>query len=121
APGNYSVTIVDNNGCSAIGNTSINSATSITVVTSGTDVSCNNGSDGALAALAFGGSGGFSYSWADGASGEIRTNLVAGTYVVTVTDDNGCSIIDSITINQPDTLKPNISITDASCPGVNDG
>src|SRR5690606_19472226 len=121
SPGSYSVTMTDANGCVANNTVTIDSATPISLSASGTDVSCNGRSDGRLVSLAFGGAGGFSYSWSDGPSGGIRTNVAPGPYTVTATDANGCTAVASVTINEPDSLLPILTVTDASCSGINDG
>lgn len=121
SPGTYSVTITDANGCTTGGSATINAASAILFNASATDVSCNGANDGRLVALAFGGAGGFSYSWSDGPSGGIRTNVAPGPYTVTATDANGCTAVASVTINEPDSLIPTLTVTDASCSGVNDG
>lgn len=121
SPGSYAVTVSDDNGCTTTASTTVNPANPIFMSASGTDVSCNGDNDGAMIVLAFGGAGGFSYAWSDAVNGAIRNNVSAGKYYVTATDANGCTSVDSVTINEPDTLKPNLSVIDASCSGVNDG
>ena len=55
-------------------------------------ISCPSASDGSLSINAFGGTTPYSYEWENGAFGFQRNNLNAGTYSVTVTDFNGCSL-----------------------------
>jgi gliding motility-associated-like protein len=50
-----------------------------------------DGTLGAATITATGGNGTYLYSWADGTLGATRTDLSSGTYVVTVTDGNGCN------------------------------
>ena len=48
---------------------------------------------------------GYTYNWAPGgAQTQDLTNLSAGTYVVTVTDANGCSLIQGFTVDQANAL-----------------
>jgi len=51
------------------------------------------------------------------------TGVVAGTYTVTVTDNNGCIITDSIAITEPDSVLMSSIVVDsnASCNSVSDG
>ena len=57
-----------------------------------TNAAANNGS---IEATASGGTGAFSYLWDTGDTTPEITNLVAGVYTVTVTDENNCEVIDS--------------------------
>jgi len=49
-------------------------------------------SDGSVEAMATGGSGGYSYSWSNGASTKIVADLDAGTHELVVTDNSGCTV-----------------------------
>jgi len=49
-------------------------------------------------ASATGGSGNYSYSWSNGATGNFVTGLSAGNYVVTATDQNGCASSIQVTV-----------------------
>ncbi len=50
---------------------------------------CPEDETGAINTLVFGGQPPYSFDWADGSSGNVRTGLSTGTYEVTVTDANG--------------------------------
>ncbi len=51
----------------------------------------------------------------------LRNNLSPGSYTVDITNDNGCVISDSITINEPQLLFSNYRSEDVSCFGGNNG
>ena len=71
-------------------------ACNVSLTTSQTNIGCYGGSDGSIDLTVSGGSGSFSYLWSDGSISEDINSLTAGTYSVTVTDNNwGC--IDSAT------------------------
>lgn len=54
--------------------------------------------------------------------GDATTNLIAGLYNYTVTDENGCSAIQSATINAaPDILSATVMATQPTCNGTDDG
>jgi gliding motility-associated-like protein len=115
---NYAVTVTDVNGCSAIDNVSI-TVNPIPNADAGSDVSICPGSSTNLSA-----SGGISYAWspAGGLSSTNIYNPVASpisdaTYTVTVTDGNGCSASDNVSVS---ILTPPVADagSDASvCPG----
>lgn len=120
--GNYTCTITDANGCTT--SVTVNVATTggpTTSVQSFADVTCFGGNDGS-GTISATGSGPFTYSWApSGGSAATATNLAAGVYTVTVTDNNGCSSTQTVSITEPTAVAPSISaFTDATC-GNNDG
>jgi uncharacterized protein affecting Mg2+/Co2+ transport len=61
--------------------------------------SCEAACDGQATAMGSSGAAPYSFEWSDGQTGETASNLCAGTYMVTVTDDNGCQAIASVTID----------------------
>ncbi len=96
------VDINDNDNCTADACNSttgvITHISKIIVNTSSTPAGCN-ASDGSAGASGSGGTDPYSYSWSPG--GETTstiTGLAAGTYVVTVTDNNGCSATKSVVV-----------------------
>ncbi|MDN3674398.1 T9SS type A sorting domain-containing protein [Flavobacterium branchiarum] len=104
APGTYTVTVTDANLCTKQQSFTIVSSTEITTgVTNQSNVSCNGGSNGTATVIASGGSGTYTYSWSpSGGTAAMASGLVAGPYTVTVTDGNGCSKQQIVTI-QPAT------------------
>lgn len=66
-----------------------------------TDVSTVGGMDGAIDIAIDGGTPPYNYFWSNGATTENISGLSAGDYVVTITDQNGCSISDTFSVIQP--------------------
>ena len=62
---------------------------------------CNSGNDGQTYVTVSGGTSPYSYVWDNGQTTDTAYNLSAGNYVVTVTDDNGCTTTDTATITEP--------------------
>ena len=58
--------------------------------------------DGEATAGAANGTAPFSYSWSNGATTQTIGNLCAGTYTVTITDDNNCVCTANVTLNDAD-------------------
>ena len=86
-----------------------------------TDISCNGLTDGQATAVVTGGAGSNNFTWNTGATTPTITGLAAGTYDVVVTDANGCTGVDTTTINEPPALTATATATDESCPGAGDG
>ncbi len=88
----------------------------------GTDVLCNSDCDGSADLTVAGGTLPYSYLWSGGETTEDLTNLCAGIYCVTVTDDNSLTATACDTITEPATpLLANITGTNVTCTGGNDG
>lgn len=65
------------------------------------DVFCHKGTDGAINATITGGTGNYTISWNTGETIEDISNLVAGDYTIEVTDERGCQVQETITIEEP--------------------
>jgi len=113
----YSVTITDPNGFSVSDEIVINIiGPEITINTS--EVSCYGQNDGAIDLVPL---ENYTYQWEDGLTIEDRENLTAGTYLVTITDDIGCSQVQIIDLPQPSPISLNETVTHISCYGESDG
>ncbi len=122
AVGNYSatLTVVDNNGCSATASRNVDIRTPISLSPTVTPPLCNGGLNGVISINPTGGFGNYTYSWNGGMNTQqVLNGVSAGTYTIQVTDGI-CVETDQITVNQPTPLTATTSHTDASC-GQNDG
>ncbi len=122
-PDNYSVTVTDDNGCTAtnafvIGGESCQLSLSTTV---DSDVSCYGLCDGAATLQVQNPNGNYVVNWSNGISEETPVNLCAGDYTITVTDDWGCTAEATVSINEPTVLQiDNYSSADVTCNGSSD-
>lgn len=122
--GAYTVTVTDDNGCTASGNVTVNQPTaSVTVTTSGINNLCFGGTLGIASALPTGGNPPYSYSWSTSPEQTTQnaSGLASGSYTVTVTDDNGCEAAGTVSITEPDLLELLAEVSDAGCPDSEDG
>ncbi len=84
------------------------------------DPDCFNGCDGMITAVATGGnSSSFTYQWTfNGSVSNTISGLCSGVYNLTITDANNCSVQDSFTLVNPDSLFINIDASntvDVNC------
>lgn len=121
--GTYTVNVLDANNCP--GSTTVTiaqPAAALVATASSTNTDCG-ASTGTATASVSGGTTNYSYSWSpSGGTGSTASNLPAGPYTVTVTDQNGCQSTANTTVGING--GPSISVsssTDVSCNGVNDG
>ncbi len=99
-------------------------ATPLTLPTSivtTTNVSCNGGSNGSIAATTTGGTPSYTYLWSNGAITSSITTLTPGVYTRTVTDANSCTSISTTTVTQPSALVTSTAVTNISCNGGANG
>ena len=121
APGTYSVTVTDANGCTAITTETVGESAGPALDIAATDISCNGFADGALDLTVTGGTGPFAYAWSNSETTEDLSDLAAGQYTVTVTDNNGCSATATAGVNEPAELSLSSDITDVACFGDDTG
>jgi hypothetical protein len=123
AAGTYNVTITDGNGCTITSSVTITEPTAtLAATTTQTDVLCFGNSSGAVDLSVVGGTAPYTYLWSNGATSEDLTNIAAGTYDVTITDGNGCTITSSVTITEPTAaLSATTTQTDVLCFGNSSG
>lgn len=97
--GNYNCIITDSNGCTAIITVIISEPSPITDTISSTNDNGGTG-DGTATINVSGGTPLYTYQWDDLLlqTTPTATGLNAGLYHVTVTDANGCTIIDSVEV-----------------------
>ncbi len=67
---------------------------------------CFGGKNGSISVTATGGTNsGYTYLWNTGVGGNTLNNIVAGSYIVTVSDMNNCTYIDTLILDQPSKLE----------------
>lgn len=113
--GVYIVTVTDANGCQKQKTKTLTQPSAVTVNANIVSPSCHGMSDGSLYAQAIGGTQGYSYAWSNGSSAQQVSNASAGSYTVTVTDLNGCTVSQSYSVSQPQPLAMNLMSFDIAC------
>lgn len=108
ATGTYPIIISDQSGCQLIDTVKVTQPDRFTVrISALNDSIC--GASGKLTATPAGGTIPYSYQWNHNSSAPSNTNslenLEAGTYILSVTDQNGCQTVGSYTLTQVDTVR----------------
>ena len=142
--GVYTVNITDNNGCPASFSVTITEPEEIISslepnlfynednLGNPYHISCFGFTDGSAIVTNGGGVPPITYSWSSGGSNQEETGLSVGPVTVTVTDANNCTESQTITLNEPAFLNPDISeniyststngiTNEISCYGLDDG
>ena len=117
--GNY----VEQNSCDGTDNTlwefvPAGTMTTLNVSPNVTNVDCAEDTDGAITLNAAGGSGSYTYAWANGATTASLSNLSGGLYKVSISDGSVTRPV-SVVVTKPFPLLA--SVTVASFTGSNDG
>jgi PKD repeat protein len=110
AAGSYAVTVTNQFGCEAVDDVTITMGTVPTVSLGADQLLCNN-----QTAVLDAGNSGSTYLWSTGALTQSITVSTAGTYIVNVTNPNGCVGRDTILISVSGlqvSLGPNTNICD---------
>ena len=122
APGMYTVTVTDANGCTGTATTTITAGNALDISVSGTDELCNGDGNGVASANVSGGTPPYTYTWSNGASDPTIDDLAPGTYTVMVSDAAGCMGAATVTIGSPDVLQCTVTtLSEISLQGANDG
>ena len=124
--GNYNVVVRDANGCTVPMSILVNELDLILdpSVDAVNPPLCTDDANGSIAVSVVNGFGPFMYDWKDGrgfVDESSLSGLRAGIYNVEVTDQNLCTGIFVFDMQDPPPLVTDISTTDASCNGIDDG
>lgn len=117
--GIYQVTVTDANNCTEFISAAVTEPPILTANASTMESSCFGDNNGSVAASVSGGVPPYSYQWSTGQNTGNISNLMAGTYQVTVTDANACTEFVSVTVTEPPILTANAISLNVSCFGGN--
>jgi gliding motility-associated-like protein len=118
--GMYTVTVTDDLGCVGIDSVLITEPLALSLSMDSTMNDCFGGTAGTAVVTASNGTTPYTYLWNDaGAQSTAQAaGLAAGTYTVTVTDDNGCAGSTSVIITENPEIVSTATATDDTGGGV---
>lgn len=119
--GQYSVTVTDSGGCTAVAAATILEPAALIASASGTNLVCANDGTGSTQSQVSGGTPPYNYLWNTGAGIPGLSNLQAGVYRLSVTDANGCLTIAETMLTEPATLVVEIDPVVVDCYGASTG
>jgi len=120
--GIYIVTVSDQNNCSQSDTVSVNQPLPFNVAVTLNDISCHGMNDGSVSVVMTGGSSPYYYQWSSSLStGPSATTLLAGNYILTVTDAHNCTYSDTYTIVEPDAMLASLLTDSVTCNGSSTG
>jgi gliding motility-associated-like protein len=121
AAGSYTVTVKDANGCTATAVIPVGQPTALAVTFKVKQISCINDKDGGATATIQGGTPDYMVHWSTGAMTPQLSGVGPGIYGLTVTDKNACTLVDSVSITRPDSIRFSVQTTDPLCFGNKNG
>lgn len=120
--GFFSLTVTDSAGCEFEFEMVVEAPETIRIESSIIEnVICEGNADGRLEVFSTGGTGERTYLWDDGTMGSTIDSIPVGVYTVTITDQNGCMVVDSFEVSNPEPMILEEVIAHPSCPGDSTG
>ncbi len=120
--GTYNVIIEDSTGCVLNDAFVVNEPTPVSPNAVFTNALCFGAASGTATAVPSGGTPGYTYNWSGGGgTNATATGLAAGQYIVTVTDNHGCTGRDTVQIAQPTQVVASSTMIPVLCFGTATG
>jgi hypothetical protein len=116
---NYSLTVTDQNNCLETASFFLENPSQI-ALSFDLDYGCGDG-DIDVTANASEGTFPYQYEWEEQNSGATLQNLNAGTYQITITDNNGCTLEEEVNIDFIPSFQLEREVSNITCPGAADG
>ncbi|TAL62492.1 MAG: hypothetical protein EPN85_02680, partial [Bacteroidetes bacterium] len=111
----YTLTASDANGCTTTNAFSIFAPAVLQANITNTITSCTNTCDGKATSAPVGGTGAYTFLWSNGTTNATTTGLCAGTYTLSLSDANGCSIVQTTNVGSPTPLTQSSAVSGATC------
>jgi gliding motility-associated-like protein len=120
--GVYVLSVTDSKGCNMSTSANLTQPDKLITQTSSGNLKCFSAQNGWITSNVSGGTKPYSYSWNAGTSqSPSATGLGAGSYVLNITDAQGCFVAVTTVISQPPQLQAAINVSDETCNGGKNG
>lgn len=116
--GNYVMVVTDANGCAKDFTATVSAPGNMALATQSTPSACVGQGGGTATVTPTGGAGTYTYAWSNGQTTATATNLAAGSYTVTVSDNSGCSKTTSVNVTAATSFTAAVQTTDWRCEGT---
>ena len=116
AAGVYWVTVSDAHACERIAGVNLNNPDSLSVDFETIEPTCFDEPSGTIIAQPTGGTPPYSSAWWNGVNGNTLADIPAGFHPYYLTDANGCTLVDTAFLDQPEILSLLFDYTPVSCP-----
>lgn len=113
--GSYTVLVSDTYGCTDSASVTITEPPLLTLSAAAVPATCNGSCNGQLVAVPGGGTQPYNLLWTNGCNSLSCSGICAGTYSVNLTDANGCTATNTVTVTEPPALAISFSTVDAHC------
>lgn len=120
-PGTYTVTATDVQGCTGTASATLTEPPALSVQLQTQSVLCPGDRNGLAQALPTGGTPPYTFAWSTGAATARIENLGPGTYTLTLSDRNGCSLTTSTNLQPPAPLMVEVQTAAPTCFGDANG
>jgi hypothetical protein len=115
--GGYFVFVTDSNACKAQQEANVTAPTGMVIDTVVQQPTCNGSCNGSIQLIVTGGAGGYVYQWNTGATTASLAGLCAGTYKVSIKDQNNCTAYRTFILSDPGMLQIHAGQNTTLCNG----
>jgi gliding motility-associated-like protein len=119
--GVYMVTVTDAWGCTGQAGVNLVAPQEMDVQVYSEAPLCHGSRDGSIVVSAFGGMAPYEYFWSNSTNENEISGIGVGTYSVTISDAAGCSVARTITLDAPEAINVDITVSEIKCNGDKNG
>lgn len=119
--GQYTVKVTDANGCVTNSAVTITEPTALQLTTNQVKAGCNGATVNSVITTVSGGTAPYSYAWSNGLTTANADNISPGSYVLSVTDANGCKVNQNVNVVPFTNMVLTLDKKDITCNGAVNG